>query len=99
MKNKKTFNKLRSQAREGLPARRLLDVRAAPRKRTSTRSARRAWATIRAQSVIDSHGKAHDVDGLYVVDSSGAADAGALNSGLTIAAVALRAAASVELRG
>jgi choline dehydrogenase-like flavoprotein len=46
-------------------------------------------------SVIDSHCRAHDVQGLYVVDSSSLPTAGALNTGLTIAAVALRAASSV----
>jgi choline dehydrogenase-like flavoprotein len=33
----------------------------------------------------------HDVDGLYVVDASALPSAGAVNSGLTIAALALRA--------
>jgi choline dehydrogenase-like flavoprotein len=50
-----------------------------------------------APSVIDSYCRAHDVEGLYVVDSSALPTAGALNSGLTIAAVALRAATSVSL--
>ena len=49
-----------------------------------------------AQSVIDSHCKAHDVDGLYLIDSSALPTSGALNSGLTIAAVALRAAAAAR---
>ena len=50
-----------------------------------------------SSSVIDSYCRAHDVKGLYVVDSSSLPTAGALNSGLTIAAVALRAATSVSL--
>lgn len=38
----------------------------------------------------------HDIAGLYVVDSSALPSAGALNSGLTIAALALRTAALAE---
>jgi choline dehydrogenase-like flavoprotein len=49
-----------------------------------------------ADSVINPECKAHDVDGLYVVDSSALPTSGALNSGLTIAAVALRAAAAAR---
>ncbi|MFT3929890.1 MAG: GMC family oxidoreductase [Spongiibacteraceae bacterium] len=49
-----------------------------------------------SDSVINSYCQAHDVEGLYVVDSAALPTAGALNSGLTIAAVALRAAASVS---
>lgn len=45
-----------------------------------------------ATSVVDSNCMAHDVEGLYVVDASALPRAGALNTGLTIAAVALRAA-------
>lgn len=48
-----------------------------------------------ATSVIDANCKAHDVEGLYIVDSSALPTSGALNSGLTIAACALRAAASI----
>ena len=46
-------------------------------------------------SVIDPSCKAHDVDGLYVVDASALTSPGAVNTGLTIAANALRAAAHV----
>lgn len=46
-------------------------------------------------SVVDADCKAHDVDGLYVVDASALPGPGAVNTGLTIAAVALRAAARV----
>jgi choline dehydrogenase-like flavoprotein len=52
-----------------------------------------------SKSVINSFAQAHDVEGLFVVDSSALPCSGALNSGLTIAAVALRAAASAQLRG
>jgi choline dehydrogenase-like flavoprotein len=48
-------------------------------------------------SVVDQHCKAHDVDGFYVVDASALPTAGALNTALTIAAVALRAAAAAPL--
>lgn len=50
-------------------------------------------------SVVDSRCMAHDVEGLYVVDASALPSAGALNTGLTIAAVALRAAALIPTRG
>jgi choline dehydrogenase-like flavoprotein len=50
-----------------------------------------------ASSVIDGNCRAHDVEGLYVIDSSALPTSGALNSGLTIAAVSLRAAAAVPL--
>jgi choline dehydrogenase-like flavoprotein len=49
------------------------------------------------ESVVDSSCQAHDVEGLYVVDSSALPTSGALNSGLTVAAVALRAAALMPL--
>jgi choline dehydrogenase-like flavoprotein len=52
-----------------------------------------------ADSVINDECQAHDVEGLYVVDSSALPTSGALNSGLTVAAVALRAAARVRLTG
>jgi choline dehydrogenase-like flavoprotein len=48
-----------------------------------------------ANSVIDPSCKAHDVDGLYVVDASALTTPGAVNTGLTIAANALRVAARV----
>lgn len=50
-----------------------------------------------AESVVDADCKAHDVERLYLIDSSVLPSAGAVNSGLTIAAVALRAAARVPL--
>jgi choline dehydrogenase-like flavoprotein len=50
-----------------------------------------------AQSVVDADCRAHDVERLYLIDASVLPTAGAVNSGLTIAAVALRAAARVPL--
>ena len=47
------------------------------------------------RSVVDDSCKAHDVDGLYVVDASALPSPGNVNAGLTIAAVALRSAAMV----
>jgi len=41
-------------------------------------------------SVLDPNCKVHDVDNLYVVDASVLPSAGAVNTGLTIAALALR---------
>ena len=47
-------------------------------------------------SVIDSFCRTHDVDGLYVVDASSLPRAGAVNTGLTIVALALRAADRIQ---
>jgi choline dehydrogenase-like flavoprotein len=47
-------------------------------------------------SVINSHCQAHDIDGLYIVDASSLPRAGAINTGLTIAALALRAAEMIQ---
>lgn len=49
-------------------------------------------------SVIDSHCQAHDIEGLYVVDASSLPRAGAVNTGLTIVALALRAAETISHR-
>lgn len=49
-------------------------------------------------SVCNDRCEVHDIAGLHVVDSSALPTAGALNSGLTIAALALRTAALAELR-
>ncbi|HKW47273.1 MAG TPA: GMC family oxidoreductase, partial [Gemmatimonadaceae bacterium] len=46
-------------------------------------------------SVVDASCQAHDIQGLYVVDASALTSPGAVNTGLTIAANALRVAASV----
>lgn len=48
-----------------------------------------------ATSVVDANCKAHDVDGLYVVDASALTSPGAVNMSLTIVANALRVAAHV----
>ena len=48
-----------------------------------------------ATSVVDPSCKAHDVDGLYIVDASVLPSPGAVNTGLTIAANALRVASHV----
>lgn len=48
-------------------------------------------------SIVDPFCQAHDVDGLYVVDASALPSPGAVNTGLTIAAVAMRAAANLPL--
>jgi choline dehydrogenase-like flavoprotein len=50
-----------------------------------------------SNSVVDANCHSHEIDGLYVVDSSVLPSSGALNSGLTVAAVALRAAAAASL--
>jgi choline dehydrogenase-like flavoprotein len=50
-------------------------------------------------SVVDPACKAHDVDGLYVVDASALVSPGAVNTGLSIAANALRVAAHIAPRG
>jgi choline dehydrogenase-like flavoprotein len=52
-----------------------------------------------ADSVVNSDCRSHDIEGLFVVDSTVLPTSGALNSGLTIAAVALRAAERVPLNG
>lgn len=50
-----------------------------------------------SDSVINADCMTHDIEGLFVVDSSSLPTSGVLNSGLTIAAVALRAAANARL--
>jgi len=52
-----------------------------------------------SDSVVGPTCEAHEVAGLYVVDSSVLPTSGALNSGLTVAAVALRAAERATLQG
>ena len=49
------------------------------------------FGTDPATSVLDSNCRVHDVERLYVVDASVLPSAGTVNSGLTIAALALRA--------
>lgn len=48
-----------------------------------------------ATSIVDSHGESHDVRGLFVVDSSAMPTAGAVNTTLTVIALALRAGDAV----
>ena len=48
-----------------------------------------------SSSIVDSRCMSHDIEGLYIVDASTLPSAGALNTGLTIAAVSLRAASLV----
>jgi choline dehydrogenase-like flavoprotein len=48
-----------------------------------------------AHSVVDASCQVHGVTGVYVVDASVLPSAGAVNTGLTIAALALRAGASI----
>src|SRR6185312_12970247 len=44
-----------------------------------------------SESVVDVNCQVHDIDGLYVVDASVLPSAGAVNTGLTIIALGLRA--------
>jgi choline dehydrogenase-like flavoprotein len=94
LKNPKTFSRLRKQAiklfkRAGYPV-------LAPRVYGAWHSVGSArMGKDPSTSIVDSFGRAHDVDGLYVVDASALPTAGAVNTGLTIAAVALRAAEAV----
>ena len=48
------------------------------------------------KSVLDTHCKAHDLDNLYVIDSSFFPSSAAANPALTIAAQAFRVASEVE---
>jgi choline dehydrogenase-like flavoprotein len=48
-----------------------------------------------ATSIVDSHGESHDVRGLFVVDASAMPTAGAVNTTLTVIALALRAGDAV----
>jgi choline dehydrogenase-like flavoprotein len=94
-KNKKTFAKLRSQAAKLF--RRAGYWTIVPPLETNFHNVGTArMGNDPADSVVNGHCKAHDVDGLFVVDSSVLPTSGALNSGLTIAAVALRAAAAAQ---
>ena len=47
-------------------------------------------------SVTNSHCRTHDIDGLYIVDASSLPRTGAVNTGLTIAAIALRVAQTIQ---
>jgi choline dehydrogenase-like flavoprotein len=94
-KNKKTFTKLRSQAAKVF--RRAGYWTFVPPMETNFHNVGTArMGSDPADSVVNGHCKAHDVDGLFVIDSSVLPTSGALNSGLTIAAVALRAASAAQ---
>ena len=54
------------------------------------------FGTDPANSVLDSHNRAHEVDNLYVVDTSFFPSSAGLNPSLTVAANALRVAAHVN---
>jgi choline dehydrogenase-like flavoprotein len=98
IKNKQTFSKLRRHAAKIF---RSAGYRVfAPTMETNFHNVGTArMGASPAESVVNGNCKAHDVDGLFVVDSSVLPTSGALNSGLTIAAVALRAAATAHLAG
>ena len=88
--NVKTFEKLRSLAMDVFKRAGYRVV--APKRRFLWHAVGTArFGTDPDSSVLDSNCKVHDVDGLYVVDASVLPSAGAVNSGLTIAALALRA--------
>jgi choline dehydrogenase-like flavoprotein len=88
--NVKTFEKLRSLARDVFKRAGYRVV--APKRRFLWHAVGTArFGTDPESSVLDPACKVHDVDGLYVVDASVLPSAGAVNSGLTIAALALRA--------
>jgi len=98
IRNKRTFSKLRRRAAEIFRAAgyRVL----APPMSTNFHSVGTArMGDDPSKSVVNGDCKAHDVDGLFVTDSCVLPTSGALNSGLTIAAVALRAAAAARLAG
>jgi choline dehydrogenase-like flavoprotein len=99
IRNQKTFEKLRAKTRELFRAAgyRVFMPNIMIGRFHSLGTAR--MGADPATSVVNDKCQAHDVAGLYVVDSSVLPSSGALNSGLTIAAVALRAAAKAELRG
>lgn len=96
VKNKRTFDKLRRYAAKIFRSAGYV-VFAPPMESNFHNVGTARMGSDGATSVINGNGKAHDVDGLYVIDASALPTSGALNSGLTIAAVALRAAASVPL--
>jgi choline dehydrogenase-like flavoprotein len=98
VKNPRTFVKLRRHARNIFRAAGYRVI--APKMEGNFHSVGTArMGADPGTSVVDGNCKAHDVDGLFVVDSTVLPTSGALNTGLTIAAVALRAASSVQLRG
>lgn len=88
--NVKTFEKLRSLATDAFKRAGYWVV--APNRRFLWHHVGTArFGTDPHSSVLDPNCKVHDVDRLYVVDASVLPSAGVVNSGLTIAALALRA--------
>ena len=59
---------------------------------TRTWWARRAWAGIPSESVVDKFGRTHDIANLFVCDGSVMPTQGSANPGLTIQALAARTA-------
>jgi choline dehydrogenase-like flavoprotein len=90
LENGKTFDKLRSLAMDAFK-RAGYRVVAPKRRFLWHRVGTARFGTDPETSVLDPNCKVHDVDGLYVVDASVLPSAGVVNSGLTIAALALRA--------
>ena len=80
----------RHAPRPPAPAPRLPQERDPGRRRAPTRRARAASATDPATSVLDADCRAHEVDNLYVVDTSFFPSIGAVNPALTAMANALR---------
>ena len=90
-KNAKTFKKLRRQAAKLFRRAGYFTI-SPPLEANFHNVGTARMGSDPADSVVNSYGKAHDVDGLFLVDSTVLPTSGAVNSGLTIAAVALRAA-------
>ena len=88
--NDKTFDRLRALAMDAFK-RAGYRVVAPKRHFLWHRVGTARFGTDPESSVLDANCKVHDVDGLYVVDASVLPSAGVVNSGLTIAALALRA--------
>lgn len=86
----------RALRRAGFP---LVFARTMPLATTSAQCGTARAGTDPRSSVVDPLCRSHDIDNLYVVDSSFFPSAGALNPGLTIAAQALRVADQSDLVG
>ncbi len=67
---------------------------------TATSTAPRAWATIRARSVVNADCRSWDIPNLWICDGSVFPTVGGVNPSLTIQAIALRTADRIkELAG
>jgi choline dehydrogenase-like flavoprotein len=86
----------RALRRAGFP---LVFAKTMPLATTSAQCGTARAGTDARSSVVDPLCRSHDIDNLYVVDSSFFPSAGALNPGLTIAAQALRVAEQSDLLG